>query len=93
MIMKKIIFGIVALFIATFGLYAFSNANFEKKVNEINPVLHWFDANTEEYLGQRTEAQQRSICGPDGDTPCADAYTNVAGDSPAGSFVMTMDKQ
>lgn len=91
--MKKLNISLFAMAIAvgTFAAFAFSPVT--NAVAQDDPQYHWFDANTEAYLGQRTESQQRVLCGPDGNIPCADAYTAVSGNSPAGSFITTMDKQ
>ena len=39
--MRKIIFGIVALFIATFGLYAFTNFNSDMKDSELKLTTYY----------------------------------------------------
>lgn len=92
--MKKIIFGIVALLIATFGLYAFSNANFEKKISDDEPVLFWFDDTGNPMLQGATQAQQQSQCGSPGSINCAHGYASVDEEGePEGPIIKSTTKK
>lgn len=95
--MKKIIFGIVALLIATFGLYAFTHVNTDEQIIAVEEMqspenLHWFpvDPITGNPVPQDTEPPKVSIensgC-PNGDGEvCKMGYTATNQNS-AGKYI------
>lgn len=89
--MKKFAFPILALVL---GLATTAFTVKPQKANPLDPQYHWFASNDHTiYLGFRSAAIQEIDC-PGSGNLCADAFTDVSEDElPAGSYMLTVQKQ
>nr|WP_121272132.1 hypothetical protein [Pedobacter schmidteae] len=73
----KLTIGMFALVAGTVGAFAFAPAPANVTVKSGDTVRHWFDANTNEYLGQRLESQQENDCLYPKVENCAGGYDGI----------------
>ena len=87
--MKKNLIGMIAIVLAiTITAFTAKPVHF----NSDDTQYHWFDSEFGLYLGQRTIPEQEALCPGDG-SECADSYTGMQNNQPAGSFVTTVEKE
>lgn len=79
----------MAIALGTFAAFAYAPAKIDSSVQS---SLHWFDAVDGTYLGQRTQAQQQSICGTPQTRDCALGYNGEKDGEPVGTLQATLKR-
>ncbi|MFC4872109.1 DUF6520 family protein [Negadavirga shengliensis] len=73
--------------------FATQSSNSSESKTDASEMLHWFDLD-ENYLGEKTQAQQQSQCGTPAIELCARGYESIdSNQEPVGSVVATTTKQ
>ena len=93
--MNKIRTAVAALLIAGGAIVAFAFTKADTETSRINKAseLHWFDASTGDYLGERTQEMEQQACGNPGNIDCAYGFELDQNGDPIPSTQVTVKKQ